>query len=95
MPPAVHRRSGAMAVFDMADQKTVVISIINSLADADFPPAELKAADLVQFATGIDAFVLGHVFVFTITAWGGNHIAPRFGRGFQNPFSTDDLANES
>jgi len=84
-----------MTEFDMPDQKTIVIGIINSLADADFPPAELKATDFVQFAAGIDAFILGHVFVFTITAWGGNHIAPRFGRGCQNPFSTDDLANES
>jgi hypothetical protein len=65
-------------MFDMPDEKTIVIGIVDGLADTDFPTTELKTADFVHFAAGVNAFILGHVFVFTIAARGGNHVAPRF-----------------
>jgi hypothetical protein len=78
--PCVARQhaSSTGAIFDMPDQKTIVIGIIHGLAGTDFPPAELQATDLIQLAASIEALILGHMFVFTIAARGRNHLTPHF-----------------
>lgn len=58
----------ALAVFDMPNQKTIVIGISQGLTRTDFPPTELQATDLIQLAAGLEALVLGHVLIFTIAA---------------------------
>lgn len=64
-------------VFRIADEKAIIVAVIDSMTDVDLAPAELKATNFVQFAAIFDTFILGHVFVFTTAAGGGNHVSPR------------------
>jgi hypothetical protein len=76
-----------VAVFDMPDEKAIVIGIIHSLANADFPSAELQAANFIQLAAGLDALIFWHVSIFAIAARRRNHMAPRFlGEGLKPNF---------
>jgi hypothetical protein len=61
-------RTCVTPTFNMTDEKTVVIGIIHCLTNADFPPAELHAANFRQFAACIDAVVFGQVFLVAIPA---------------------------
>ena len=71
----------------MPDQKPVVVGIVHGLTNTDFPPAELQAADLLQFAAGFETLIFGHVLIFTIAARRRNHVTPRFlGEGLSTEF---------
>lgn len=78
----------------MADEKPVVISVIHRLTDADFPSAELHAANLGQLVAGIDTFVFGLVFLVTIAAGRGNH-GDLIGIGVKRHIRCVALVNES
>jgi hypothetical protein len=64
-------------IIRIADEKAIVVGIVDGVADVDFAPAELQAAYFCQFVAVIDAFILGIVFVFAVATWGRNHVSPR------------------
>jgi hypothetical protein len=72
------RPLGDASIFGVADEKTIVVIVINGMADVDLTATELNAAQFVQFIAGVDTFIFGHIFVFTSAAGGGDHGSPRW-----------------
>ncbi len=63
-------------VLRISDEKTIVVVVVDGMTDVDLAVAELNPAQLIQFVARVDAFILGHILVFTVAAGRGNHVSP-------------------